>query len=116
YARSVHTLLQLPRARRFLTMGGIVWRIALHYGPSELFASAISGPSSDATTLIHCESHETLVDDYVSDEDISLLLGITDRGSLWPTLDLWEKNENWSGEWGAKSERWFTARIREIAR
>ncbi|KAG2031211.1 hypothetical protein BDR03DRAFT_1016298 [Suillus americanus] len=112
----IHSLLQLPQARRFVTMGGIMWRIALHYGPPKLFALAISGPSSNASMLIHCESHNSLVDDTVSDEDISLLLGITDCGSLWPTLDLWEKNENWSGEWGAKSERWFTAHIREIAR
>lgn len=116
YARNVHTLLQLPRARRFITMGGILWRIALHYGPSQLFASAISGPSSDALNLNRCEAHDALVDDCVSDEDISLLLGVTDRGSVWPTLDLWEKNENWSGEWGEKCERWFTGRIREIAR
>ncbi|KIK36125.1 hypothetical protein CY34DRAFT_16598 [Suillus luteus UH-Slu-Lm8-n1] len=116
YARRVHSLLQLPHARRFLTMGGLLWRIALHYGPSELFASAISGPSSDASKLFRCEAHDTLVDDTVSDEDINLLLGITDRGSIWPTLDLWEKNENWAGEWGARSERWFTARIREIER
>lgn len=116
YARRVHSLLQLPHARRFLTMGGLLWRIALHYGPSELFAAAISGPSSNASKLIRCEAHGTLVDDAVSDEDIDLLLGVTDRGSIWPTLDLWEKNENWAGEWGAKSERWFTARIREIER
>jgi hypothetical protein len=105
-----------PHTRRFLTMGGILCCIALHYGLSQLFESAILGPLNDALNLIHCEAHDALVDGCVSDEDISLLLGVTDCGGIWPTLDLWQTNENWSGECSKKSERWFTAHVREIAR
>jgi len=76
---------------------------------------AISRPSNDALDLIHCEAHDILVDDCINNEDISLSLGITDHGSVWPTLNLWDKNENWSGEWSKKC-KWFTSHIREIAR
>jgi hypothetical protein len=66
-------------------MGGIIWYIALHYGPSELFASAISGPSSDVTMLIHCKVHKTLVDDYVSNKDICLF-------DLWKKMRIGQEN------------------------
>ncbi|KAG2107600.1 hypothetical protein DEU56DRAFT_688819, partial [Suillus clintonianus] len=117
YVRRVQILLQQPHARRFLTMGGILWRIALHYGPSGFFSSAISVPSADASLHLHFDqgADPTVVDDRLSDAEISLLLGITENGSIWPTLEIWEKNEHWSGEWNAKAERWFQAHIREIS-
>lgn len=93
-----------------------MWCIVLHYEPFQLFESAIPGPSSNALNLIDCKAHDTLVDDCVSDKDISLLLGVTNHGSIWPTLDLWQNNKNWSGEWSKKLERWFTAHMREIDR
>ncbi|KAG1863907.1 hypothetical protein F4604DRAFT_1929029 [Suillus subluteus] len=116
YVCRVQALLQQPNARRFLTMGGIIWRIALHYGPAGLFATAISGPSIDAAVHLHFDEggDRTTLDDRVSKAEISLLLGIAENGSIWPTLDIWERNEHWSGEWSAKAERWFQSRIRQI--
>ncbi|KAG2038741.1 hypothetical protein BDR03DRAFT_1009492 [Suillus americanus] len=116
YVRRVQALLQQPNARRFLTMGGVIWRIALHYGPAGFFAAASSGPSVDATVHLHFDEGDdhTTVDDRVSEAEIALLLGITENGSIWPTLDIWERNEHWCGEWNAKSERWFQFRIRQI--
>ncbi|KAG2063252.1 hypothetical protein BDR04DRAFT_1123391 [Suillus decipiens] len=111
YVRQVRRLLSYPHARRFLTMGGLVWRIALHYGPPGLFPAALSPPSTDATMHLHFDRFGSDIDDRVTDGEIDLLLGITDRGSLWPTPDLWGRWQRWQGEWSEDLERWFQGRI-----
>ncbi|KAG1818941.1 hypothetical protein EV424DRAFT_1539897 [Suillus variegatus] len=111
YVRQVRRLLGYPHARRFLTMGGLVWRIALHYGPPDLFSAALSPPSTDATLHLHFDRFGSDIDDRVTDGEIDLLLGITDRGSLWPTPDLWWRWQKWQGEWSEDLERWFQERI-----
>ncbi|KAG1855268.1 hypothetical protein F4604DRAFT_1685752 [Suillus subluteus] len=55
------------------------------------------------------------IDDRVTDGEIDLLLGITDRGSLWPTPDLWRRWQKWQGEWSEDLERWFQERITAMA-
>jgi hypothetical protein len=97
-------------------MGGILWHIALHYGPSGLFASAISAPSTDISLHLHFDHTVdlTMVDDRVTKAEIVLLLGVTKSGSVWPTLDIWERHELWFGEWSAKAKRWFQSHIQQI--
>ncbi|KAG1863253.1 hypothetical protein DFJ58DRAFT_912422 [Suillus subalutaceus] len=112
YEDRVRELLLRPYARRFLTMGGIIWRIALHYGPDHLFAAALSGPSTDAYVHGNVERNGTHVDDAVFPQDIQLLLGVAvDMSSLWPPLDIFHRYQKWNGEWTPQWETWFMTRI-----
>ncbi|KAG2062536.1 hypothetical protein BDR04DRAFT_1165043 [Suillus decipiens] len=114
YESRVRALLCYPFARRFLTMGGIVWRIALHYGPSSLLSAALSGPSTDAYIHYHVDHAGPYIDDTVSQADINLLLGSTNKGSFWPTLNTWTKTQKWHGEWSSENEVWFQNRLRDM--
>lgn len=112
YDVRVRAMLRLPFARRFLTMGGIAWRIALHYGPESLFAAALSGPSTDAYVHGRVDRIGRDIDDTVTADDIALLLGTaTGGGSLWPPVDIFEKYEKWQGEWSHEWEAWFQKRL-----
>ncbi|KAG1721832.1 hypothetical protein EDB19DRAFT_1588102, partial [Suillus lakei] len=114
YSARVRALLLLPYARRFLTMGGLIWRIALYYGP-HLFSSALSGPSSDAYIHNAADRMGEDMDDMVTEDDIALLLGTTtDNHSLWPPSDVWDRYQKWTGEWSDHWEKWFQNRISAI--
>ncbi|KAG1885362.1 uncharacterized protein F5891DRAFT_905367, partial [Suillus fuscotomentosus] len=115
YEDRVRELLLLPYARRFLTMGGIIWRIALHYGPDHLFSAALSGPSTDAYVHGNIQRNGTHIDDAVFPQDIQLLLGVAaDNSSLWPPLDIFDRYQKWTGEWTALWETWFMDRVSMI--
>jgi hypothetical protein len=108
YQDSVRDMLRLPFARRFCTMGGLVWRLAMQYGPDNLFSAALSGPSSDAYLHSNADLIGTDIDDKVMDSHLKLLLGVTvDGQSLWPPIDVFEKHMQWEGEWTASLETWF---------
>ncbi|KAH7918382.1 hypothetical protein BV22DRAFT_1051765 [Leucogyrophana mollusca] len=75
YLSKVMTLLLQPHARWLLTMGGLLWRIALEYGPPTLYQAALAGPSID-TTLYNLgeylpDSGET--DNIMSETEIEVL-------------------------------------------
>lgn len=108
YRRQVCAILGRPYARRFLTKGGLLWRIAREWGPPQLYASALTGPSTDAS-MWHRDDHDHAtgtVDDEVNSKDIDILLGRTDNNySFWPPLEYWHMWSN--GEWSPKNEEWF---------
>ncbi|KAG1790127.1 uncharacterized protein HD556DRAFT_1310911 [Suillus plorans] len=49
YKKNVKELLGRPYARRFLSLSGILWHLAVQFGPADLIEHAIAGPSLDAT-------------------------------------------------------------------
>jgi len=114
YHTQVWAMLNLPFACRFLSMGGILWQIALHYGPESLFAAALSGPSTDAYLHSHANRIGGDIDDVVTNEDIALLLGTVGCSSLWPPIDVFEKYEKWQGEWSHEWEAWFQKHLQGI--
>ncbi|KAG0694677.1 hypothetical protein DFH29DRAFT_1006121 [Suillus ampliporus] len=114
YESWVRDRLLRPYACHFLTMGSIVWRIALYYGPPSLFSAALAGPSTNAYMHHHIDHMGTHFDNKVTDDDIALLLGVTNQGSLWPPLDIWHRCQRWKGEWSHDSEGWFQDRIGKI--
>ncbi|KAG1803907.1 uncharacterized protein HD556DRAFT_1437642 [Suillus plorans] len=114
YHTWIWAMLNLPFAHRFLSMGGIAWRIALHYGPESLFAATLSGPSTDACLHGHVHRIGGDIDDMVTDHDVALLLGATDDTSLWPPVDIFERYEKWQGEWSHEWEAWFQKRLQGI--
>jgi hypothetical protein len=115
YEDRVKSFLRLPFARRVFTKGGLLWRIAVHYGPDDLFLSALSGPSTDACIHRNVDCNGTDVDDTISEDHINLLLGHTrDNYFLWPPLKFFEIYQSWEGEWSPTWETWFMERITMI--
>lgn len=90
-------------------MGGILWRITLHYGLKSLFAAALAEPSTNAYVHGHVNCIGGEIDDIVSGADIALLLSTTEDFSLWPPADIFEMYEKWkesglmSGRPGSKN-------------
>lgn len=110
YRRLVAEVLSRPHARRFLTAGGLLWRIAREYGPPDLFRRALQGPS--ATVTIYGRSdidriHKD-VDDLLIATEIDVLLGrTTNSNSFWPSPEIYEGSPRYNGEWSAENEAWF---------
>ncbi|KAG2737849.1 hypothetical protein P692DRAFT_20883171 [Suillus brevipes Sb2] len=94
YQWQVRELLGRPYARRFLTMGGIAWRLALQFGPPELARQALDGPSSDVTVFGRGDIAEGYWDDSVTPGDLGTLIGRSSTGveSCWPPQDVWESS------------------------
>ncbi|KAG1853619.1 hypothetical protein F4604DRAFT_1686217 [Suillus subluteus] len=115
YENSVRDMLRLPFSRRFCGMGGLLWRLAIQFGPDNLISAALSGPSSDASMHSNVERIGTDVDDMVTDAHINTLLGLTDDNHiLWPPIDVFDKYMQWQGEWTASLETWFMRHIAAI--
>ncbi|KAG2743920.1 hypothetical protein P692DRAFT_20878565 [Suillus brevipes Sb2] len=74
---------------------------------SRFFSAALSPPSTNATFHLHFDRIGFDIDDRVTDDEIDPLLGVTDRGSLWPTRNIWGRWQRWQGEWSEDLERWF---------
>ncbi|KAG1722587.1 uncharacterized protein EDB91DRAFT_1004895, partial [Suillus paluster] len=102
-------LLRRPFARHFLMLGGILWRIALQFGPNTLVQEALAGPSSAVTLWGSGESVGNLWDNFVTPEEINTLLGRSHSGSesCWPPNDLWDSSKKWKGFWSDADEAWF---------
>jgi hypothetical protein len=96
-------------------MGGLLWRLAVHYGPDDLFSFALSGPSTDASIHCNVDRNGTDIDDTMTEDHINLLIGLTsDNHSLWPPLKFFEIYQSWEGEWSPTWETWFLERIAAI--
>lgn len=67
-------MLNLPFVRCFLSMGGILWGIALHYGPKSLFAAALVGPSTNAYVYGHVNRIGGEIDDIITDAELQKAL------------------------------------------
>ncbi|KAG2030102.1 hypothetical protein BDR03DRAFT_1017516 [Suillus americanus] len=115
YEDRVKSFLRLPFARRVFTKGGLLWRLAVHYGPDDLFLSALSGPSTDASIHRNIDCNGTDIDDTLMEDHINLLIGLTsDNHSLWPPLNFFEIYQSWQGEWSPFWETWFMEHIAAI--
>ncbi|KAG2045764.1 hypothetical protein BDR06DRAFT_351799 [Suillus hirtellus] len=117
YTSRVRELLRHPFARRFLTLGGILWRIALQFGPNTLVQEALAGPSLAVTLWRSGESVGNLWDDYVTPEEIKTLLGHSYSGSesCWPPIDIWDSSKKWTGFWSDADEAWFQSHLANLS-
>ncbi|KAG1893740.1 uncharacterized protein F5891DRAFT_985561 [Suillus fuscotomentosus] len=117
YLATVQQLLDRPFARRFLTVGGIIWRIALQFGPKTLIQEALSGPSSDVTRWKSGETLDDLWDDTVTPAELEILLGqgLENSVTCWPPHDIWTSSTRWSGFWSEKDEAWFQLQLANLS-
>ncbi|KAG1905611.1 uncharacterized protein F5891DRAFT_975803 [Suillus fuscotomentosus] len=117
YKKNVKELLGRPYARRFLSLGGILWCLALQFGPADLIEHAIAGPSSDATNWASGDMSNGLCDDMVTPVDKGILVGCSLRGSemCWPPYDLWDASTGWTGCWSNDNELWFQSHLSNLS-
>lgn len=121
WEQGVRTILARPHARAALTRGGLIARIALEFGLTA--AHVLQGPSAEVTRFgtrneLHVPGGRTLIDDYLTDAEIGILLGTVGpraRYSLWPSEHVFARAW-WQDfdEWTAEHDDWFTERLLEI--
>lgn len=108
YISQVQTLLQSPHATRFLLEGGLIWRLAIAYGPPGMY------PRNDTEQSTSTPNQGDMVlTDWVSgplfEHEIDTLLGkISDSNhTIYPPFDLFSTSHFFHGEWTADIETWF---------
>lgn len=117
YISNLRTLFSRPNSRRFLTSGGVLWRIALHYlsddrvSPAEdRVAAALSGASCAAS-----EIQPGLYDDDVTADEIAALVGLSTTGAtLWPPPEVFVNSDRWVGQWTSSNEEWFQLHLGKV--
>ena len=77
YKERIKAVLQSPRGRKALTMGGIPWRWAIEYLKPE---DALEGPASECltTTPVCTINGVNYYDNYLFDSEIDVLVGSYD--------------------------------------
>lgn len=117
YTLRVTELLKKPFARGFLSLGGILWRLALQFGPADLIAQALAGPSSYVTVWQSGDMSGGLCNDIVTAAEIGILIGRTHTGSIscWPPYDIWDTSIQWKGSWSDDNESWFQSHLSSLS-
>ncbi|KAG1900996.1 uncharacterized protein F5891DRAFT_1188092 [Suillus fuscotomentosus] len=115
YLARVQALLRRPYARWFLTMGGILWRLALQFSPPSLLNDALTGLSLDVTTWGIGEVNGQSWDDSVTAADIAMLIGVSGTGSCWLPHDVWNSSCQWKGFWSDTDEQWFQSHLGNLS-
>ncbi|GJE97596.1 hypothetical protein PsYK624_138170 [Phanerochaete sordida] len=112
-------ILARPHAVAALFAGGILWRLALEFGPVELAPRAAEGPS--ATVLVHGAGDVLdggFVRDALDDTEVDVLLGkhhcpASNATKLfWPSPDAFRYADWNDNEWTSRHEEWFLATLR----
>jgi hypothetical protein len=121
YLHAVQNLLSREKARGFIERGGLAWRLALEFGPSDIWTSVFNGPSS---SLCRFYDGEFIFDegDWICEQPLArekeLLIGaLYDNGStddictvgksLFPPIEVFESSMHWNGVWSNENESWF---------
>ncbi|KAG2046117.1 hypothetical protein BDR06DRAFT_977712 [Suillus hirtellus] len=117
YKSNVKGLLGRPYARHFLSLGGILWHLALQFGLADLIDRALAGPSLDVTDWASRDMLDGFCDDMVTPADKGILLGHSLRGSetCWPPYDLWDASTEWTGRWTDDNELWFQSHLSNLS-
>ncbi|KZV99860.1 hypothetical protein EXIGLDRAFT_762323 [Exidia glandulosa HHB12029] len=111
----VFRILRRGHARAALARGGLIARIAEMGGVT--VNEALNGPSEDARSNGSPYTYRTLggrdlVDDWLSEDEVSILLGRVGRGgssSLWPSPRIVYRGND-DEAWEDQLEAWFTHR------
>lgn len=117
YKKNVKELLSRPYAHCFLSLGGILWCLALQFSPADLVEHALAGPSLDATDWASGDISDGLYDDMVTPADKGILVGRSLQGSesCWPPYELWDASTGWTGCWSDDNESWFQSHLSNLS-
>ena len=121
YLHNVKQVLARPHASSFLLQGGILWRIALEFGPTNLLPDLLQGPS---VTMVECLYGQRNVNGHLfegpTDGELAVLLGeVAEQGNMpkkswWPSPSCFERNKFFVAQWTSLHEAWFQARLANI--
>lgn len=114
YIKRVRPLFERANAYAFLILGGLYWRLALHFGGNMLAQQPMAGPLSFATHggLGHCN-----IGDDVSPEERGILLGRQDSSlvrSWWPAHAKLHISGLLRGGWTDMDVMWFQDRLTAV--
>ncbi|KAJ7447859.1 hypothetical protein B0H11DRAFT_2248034 [Mycena galericulata] len=110
YLHNVEEVLSRPHARAAFFEGGLLWRIAVEWGPRWQVERLWQGvePTEGRT---HFDPAIGGVAYCLSQNEVDALRGVTQAGmSLWPPLEFWHRYDRWLGEWTPGNESWFVQR------
>ncbi|KAI0763383.1 hypothetical protein BC629DRAFT_1443200 [Irpex lacteus] len=114
-------VLSLPDAVVYLTLGGIVSRIATWLGPPDLVSCFAKGPSACASLqTTELDPNGNYLADAADPEQVRALYGMVEdpvdgtKRSWVPTQENLEYCGFWRGEWTDAHELWFLTRIGNI--
>lgn len=118
YMLRVKEVLRRDNAVALLFQGGLVARLAIHFGGSDLLRRFLQGPSS--ALYNHFYGSAMLMPDHLlelagTSEDV--LLGRTkdrrgvDARAWWPPIRIWEIELGFNGQWLQVHEEWFQNRL-----
>lgn len=115
YISSVRALLRSPHPRRFLAEGGLIWRLAIAYGPPDLYSSGVPDPSTPAT--LHEISLENWANIQPANHEIDVMIGKMPKSNstFWPPGDIFNNSHFFHGEWTPENEVWFVEWFDAIA-
>lgn len=102
-----------------LSLGGISWRLTLHYESNSSLAQAASHPSFISATgnspTKRVEYVGVPMDTQLLPCDLDVLIGrLPDGRSLWPPPHVFSKSMAWNGSWKSHNEDWFQKRLGEL--
>lgn len=120
YKLSVMEVLNRPNSIAFFFEGGLLARLALHYGNPGLITRARAGPSA-AMTLHgagHADFSRATRRESVTDPEKNILLGQSRPGSsrtethyIWPPVVIFQARfQPFDGRWTKECESWFIER------
>ncbi|KAI0337894.1 hypothetical protein BDW22DRAFT_1304367, partial [Trametopsis cervina] len=117
YEQERDRILQSPRGRTALMMGGIVWRLAMESIGSD---DVLRGPSGHHTkTDIVMTDGAPFIDDTLTEHELDIVCGVyrnlgsADK-SWWPKHNTWSGSGMHVGYWTDKDERWYLGRLHAI--
>ncbi|KAJ7450233.1 hypothetical protein B0H11DRAFT_2246795 [Mycena galericulata] len=110
YVQNVVEVLSRPHARAALLAGGLLWRIALEWGPRWL-VDCLWQSADQSEGLTDYDPQVGGVAYCLTKNEIDALLGITQSNAqLWPPIEFWHRYDKWLGQWTAGNEGWFVQR------
>ena len=116
----VADIMRRPHARAYMFEGGLLWRIALKFGPEDLVQKVLSGPSEAVGSygIGLRDISADLIGNTYSPYELDVVLGkTTGKGELWwiPKPAIWELNHPaWMGAWNDEQELTFQNLLRNM--
>lgn len=120
WAATVTDIMRHPHARAYLFEGGLLWRLALEFGPEDLIKKALSGPSEAVTSfgIGLWDTAAQMVCDICPLYKLDVVLGrINGKSDVWwlPKPDIWETNHPaWTGIWNDEQEKTFQSLLHNM--
>ncbi|KAI1782704.1 hypothetical protein LXA43DRAFT_871470, partial [Ganoderma leucocontextum] len=127
YRVRVKALLETPRARAALMLGGIIWRIAMEFMAPDAIRLVMNGPSDEVArhgNPFRANAGPPYYDDALTEWEEDFICGLypvstqgstqSKKCSWFPLRNAWESGSLYHGEWSSRAEHWFRHQMDDI--